>query len=287
MDDAINAEGGIIVENGVFDIQSFESGIKSDLNLIVNGGTYTIAAGNDGMHGETSLTVNGGDITISRSVEGLEGATVTIGGGNIHVVSSDDGINASSGTEAGGGGGGPPPGMGGAGNNPFYMRGGYVYVNAAGDGLDINGPVEMTGGTVLVDGPTENFNGALDDTGEFKVTAGTLVAVGSAGMAMAPSDSSTQCSIGVAFSSVHSAGTLVHLRRDDGREVITFSPTKSFQTVVLSSPLIHKGTAYQLYLGGASTGTAKDGVLSGGVYYGGSQQAEFTISDTITIIRAS
>jgi hypothetical protein len=149
--------------------------------------------------------------------------------------------------------------------------------------------VEMTAGTILVDGPTANNNGALDYTGEFKVSAGTLVAVGSAGMAMAmaPSSSSTQCSIGVALSSVQSAGTLVHLRRDDGREVVTFRPTKSFQTVVLSSPLLQEGTTYQLYLGGASTGTVKDGVISGGTYYGGSQRAEFTISDAITIIRGS
>jgi hypothetical protein len=78
----------------------------------------------------------------------------------------------------------------------------------------------------------------------------------------------------------------VHVRRDDGQEVITFSPAKSFQTFVLSSPLLLQGTTYQLYLGGASTGTMKDGVLSGGVYYGGFRQAEFRISDTVTIVRA-
>jgi len=48
-----------------------------------------------------------------------------------------------------------------------------------------------------------------------------------------------------------------------------------------------QGTTYQLYLGGASTGTVKDGVFSGGVYYGGSRRAEFTVSETVTVVRAS
>ena len=63
-----------------------------------------------------------------------------------------------------------------------------------GDGIDINGPVYMTDGSLLINGPTENMNGALDSSG-FYITDGLLVAVGSSGMAMAPSTSSTQYSV--------------------------------------------------------------------------------------------
>jgi hypothetical protein len=71
VDDGINAQGGIVIEDGVYGIRSLESGIKSDINLVINGGTYTIDAGNDGLHGEESLTINGGDVTVARSVEGI------------------------------------------------------------------------------------------------------------------------------------------------------------------------------------------------------------------------
>ena len=46
----------------------------------------------------------------------------------------------------------------------------------------------MVGGTVLVNGPTNNGNGSLDYDETFDISGGTLVAAGSAGMAQMPSD---------------------------------------------------------------------------------------------------
>jgi hypothetical protein len=285
VDDGINAQGGIVIEDGVFNIRSRESGIKSDIGVIVNGGTYRIDAGNDGIHGEESLTVNGGDITVARSVEGLEGAAVTVVGGTIHIASSDDAINASSGTAAAGPG--PPPGTGRSGSNPFYMRGGYVYADANGDGLDVNGPIEMTGGTIIIDGPTANDNGALDYLGTFQMTGGYLLAVGSSGMAQAPSRTSPQNTIGILFSSAQAAGTLVHVQSASGDDILTFRPAKRYQAVVLSSPLITRASGYSLYVGGSSTGTEKDGLFSGGTYHGGTRKATFDVSSALTVVTAS
>ena len=67
------------------------------------------------------------------------------------------------------------------------INGGYLYVNAGGDGLDSNGSIERTGGTVIVNGPTNDGNGPLDYLGTFNISGGLLVAVGSSGMAQAPS----------------------------------------------------------------------------------------------------
>lgn len=290
VDDGINAQGGIILEDGVYDIRSLESGIKSDINLVVNGGTYAIDAGNDGLHGEQALTINGGDVTVARSVEGLEGATVTLAGGTIHIASSDDAVNSSpagdksaTGTQPGMGGG---PGAGGS-SSPLYVRGGYLYANANGDGLDINGPIEMTGGTIILDGPTANDNGALDYQSSFQISGGYLLAVGSAGMAVAPSRTSPQNSIGIAFGSAQAAGTLVHVQNAAGEDVLTFRPAKRYQTVVLSSPLLAKASGYSLYVGGSSTGTERDGLFTGGTYYGGTKKATFDVSSALTVVNAS
>ena len=74
--------------------------------------------------------------------------------------------------------------------NDDGINGGYIYVNAIGDGIDINDPVEMNDGVVIVNSLTENMNGALGYTGYFNITGGFLVTVGSAGMAQALSQSS-------------------------------------------------------------------------------------------------
>jgi hypothetical protein len=289
VDDAIHAKGGIIIEDGVYNVKSLESGIKSKINVIINGGTYTINAGNDGMHAEDALTINGGNITVAQSVEGLEGATVTINGGNIHITSSDDGVNASSGggNTAPGAPGGGAPGMGGAGSNPFYMRGGYVYVNANGDGFDINGPVEMSDGTIIVNGPTANDNGALDYTGSFSISGGYLLAVGSAGMAQAPSQTSTENSVMVRFSTAQQANALVHVQNAAGVDILTFKPVKRYQSVVLSSAQLARGSGYALFVGGSSTGLETDGLFSGGVYYGGTLKSSFSISGVLTTLNVN
>jgi hypothetical protein len=288
VDDGINAEGGIVIEEGVFAVQSLESGIKSDINVTVNGGSFTINAGNDGLHADTALVINGGEIAVARSYEGIEGASITMTGGTVHIASSDDGVNTSpadGSTTTPGGPGGAPPGMGGeTGSSPFYMRGGYLYVDANGDGLDINGPVEMSDGVVIVNGPTANDNGALDYTGSFTVTGGSLLAAGSSGMAQMPSAGSTRNSLMLKFAAAQPAGTFVRVQNAAGGDVVTFRPTKRYQNLVLNSPLLAKGTGYSVYVGGGSTGTERDGVFTGGTYYGGTQKASFNVTGTQTTV---
>ncbi|MCU0485024.1 MAG: hypothetical protein MUC85_02840, partial [Anaerolineales bacterium] len=160
----------------------------------------------------------------------------------------------------------------------------YVVVDAYGDGLDINGSMEMTGGVVLVNGPVENMNGALDYDGTFNLTGGYFLAVGSAGMAMAPSSSSTQNSVLVNFSGYAQAGALLHIQDSAGEELFTFAPTRQYQSVLFSSPALEEGETYTVYMGGSSSGTAVDGLYQGGAYSGGTELGSFEISGIITQI---
>jgi hypothetical protein len=141
----------------------------------------------------------------------------------------------------------------------------------------------MTGGDVIINGPTADFNGALDYYGTFKITGGFLVAVGSSGMAQAPSTSSTQYSVMMTFPSAQSAGTMVHFESEDGKDILTFVPEKAYESVVLCSPELKYGSTYVVYSGGRSTGTVTDGLYSGGTYSGGTQITSFTISSVVTM----
>lgn len=289
----IKAGVSLTIDAGLFSIDSADDALHSDANLVINGGTFTIATGDDGLHAESALVINDGEIAITQSYEGIEGKVITLNDGNIRLVASDDGLNVvsegSSGGNGGPGGGGPGGGPGGGGgaaasDNYFYMNGGYLVVETTGDGLDVNGSVEMSGGVVIVNGPTERMNGALDYDGWFHISGGLVVAAGSAGMAQAPDQDSSQHSLLVNFETTYPAGTLIHIQSEDGTNLLTFAPTKAYQSIALSSPDLQEGTTYQIFVGGSSTGTVTDGLYQGGSYQGGEVYASFTVSNIVTQI---
>jgi hypothetical protein len=273
----------VTVSGGTINIDSADDAIHSNDSLTINGGDIVLASGDDGLHADSTLEINGGELSITKSYEGIESAVLTFNDGNIHIVASDDGINAAGGTGGFAMGGGP--GAGGFESSTdyhTYINGGYIYVDATGDGIDSNGPMDMSGGVVLINGPTSNNNGALDCMSGFDLTGGFLVAVGSSGMAQGPSETSTQYSVMYNFESLQVGGTPVHIETEGGQDILTFVPAREYQSIVMSSPELENGATYVVYSGGGSTGTVADGLYSGGTYSAGTEVASFTISSMVT-----
>jgi hypothetical protein len=245
--------------------------------VAINGGTYDIASGDDGVHADVALGINGGDMTISEFYEGLESVVITFNDGAVNLVASDDGVNVADGSDSW---------LGSSSSDDcyLYINGGYLVVDAGGDGLDANGTIEMSGGTVIVNGPTSSGNGVLDYNGDFKLTGGTLIAAGIADMPQTPGSASTQCSLTIAFDSSLSAGTLFHLETAGGDEVVTFAPSKRYQLVTYSPPLLVKGTSYSIYYGGSATGEWVDGLVADGLYAPGTKYDDYTQSQIVTSI---
>ena len=287
----IVATVGVTLDGGAASIDAADDAIHSNGSITVNGGSLTLASGDDGLHADADLTINGGDIRITRSYEGLEGGVITVNAGNILVTASDDGFNVAGGADGSGMGPGMlPPGGRPGGQDSFasvgsyylYINGGYIFVDAGGDGLDSNGAIVMTGGTAIVNGPTENMNGALDYMA-FTISGGTIIAVGSAGMAQAAgSDSSSQYAVLVNYDSVQPAGTLLHIQNSAGEDILTFAPTRQYQSITFSSPTLTNGETYTLYSGGSSTGTALNGLYQGGAYTPGTEVTTLTVSSLVT-----
>lgn len=132
----------------------------------------------------------------------------------------------------------------------IHITGGNLYVSAEGDGIDSNGTIVIDGGTIVVDGPTGDGNGAIDCGVEAIVNGGTVLAAGSAGMAETFSENSTQYSVLYNFSQNMEAGTEIVLLDENGKSVISFTPSKVYSSVVLSSPDMKEGT-YTLRAGEA------------------------------------
>jgi hypothetical protein len=269
----------LTISGGTITISALDDALHSNSTLMINNGDLQLASGDDGVQADTALTINGGNLNVTESYEGLESQVITINDGTIHLVASDDGINATS-----GGGGDMRRGMGdfGTSDNFVYIHGGYLYMDAGGDGLDSNGNFAMTDGVVLVNGPTNNGNGPLDYMSSFKISGGFLVAVGSAGMAQAPSTDSTQYSVMQILNNMQAAGTMVYIESTTGKDILTFLPTKEYQSVLVSSPLLENGESYLVYTGGSSSGTPVDGLFTDGSYSPGTQTASFTITSIVT-----
>lgn len=285
---AIKSSSDITISGGTFNIDSADDAIHSNNSVTIDGGDITITSGDDGIHSDTVLTINDGKINITKSYEGIESAKVIVAGGDIHVVASDDGMNAGGGNDGSAVNGRPGENSFSAtGDYSLNINGGYLVVDATGDGLDANGSIYMTDGTVIVNGPTGDGNGALDYDGVFEMSGGFLVSAGSSGMAQAPSDTSSQYSIIMKYPQVQSAGTLVHLEDSEGNTIDTFAPSKDYQSVVITSPEIKNGGTYTLYSGGTSTGTNTDGLYKDGEYKDGTEVVSFITSSSVTWLNES
>lgn len=284
----IKAKSDISISGGTFNIDSKDDSIHSNNSVSINSGELTINAGDDGIHGDSTVTVKDGKINIEKSYEGIEGDLITFDGGETRVVSSDDSINVGGGADGSAVNGRPGQNnLSTSGNNKLNINGGYIWVSASGDGLDSNGSIYMNGGTVVVNGPTENNNGALDYDGEFIMKGGIIVSAGSSGMAQAPSDSSTQYSIAISFSSTQKAGTSIALKDSKENTIAAFTPEKDYGTVVISSPEIKKDGEYAVYSGGSLVGNSTNGIYAGSDHKDGTKIVSFKITNSVTWLNES
>ena len=230
----IKAGGGMYLNGGTYQIDSADDSIHSNANITIADGTYTLATGDDGVHADDALIVNGGTITVTESYEGLEGLTVTINDGTIDITARDDGINAAGGE--------------------MELNGGYIHILAGGDGVDSNGDLTINGGEIYIDGPSDNGNSAIDygDRSSAYVNGGTLVAIGSSGMAEGMSDSSKQKVLMVKLGEQMEAGDVV-LTDSEGNVIVSYTALKSYDCVIISTAEVESGATYTLTTSGTTT----------------------------------
>lgn len=254
VDDGIRGKDSVYIVNGNFEITAKGDGIKSSNAtdqgkgfVLIEAGEISISVGDDGIHAEQRLVIEGGKVTIEESYEGLEAKVVAISGGEISVWASDDGINA---------GGGSDTTMTNQRMGAFdsdenamiIIDGGEVYVNAAGDGIDSNGYIYFNGGKVVVDGPTNNGNGALDTGIGVVMNGGEVIAVGASGMAGTLGESSTVNNISVYFSTNQSAKTKISIKDNAGEIILEHTSAKTFNHLAAGSEKFKTGETYTIYI---------------------------------------
>jgi hypothetical protein len=272
----IKAASGISISKGTFTINSADDALHSKGSVRIDGGKFVLATEDDGIHAPSAITINNANINITKCYEGIESSKITVNSGDITIASVDDGLNATMGsaTETNDG-------------SWLYINGGNITVSASkGDGMDSNGSVAVTGGTVIVQGPPSSPEVGFDINGSFNVSGGLVIGSGpnSGNMIEGISTISSQNGIKATISSTLAASTLFHIRDASGNELITFNPVRTCYYIVYSSSLLVTGSKYYIYTGGSSTGTFTNGIYAGGTYSGGTSRTNFTVSSRVTNI---
>lgn len=241
----------IIIDGARVKINSSDDAIHTNSgNVLVKSGTLDLTTLDDGIHADELVKIDGGEITVNGSYEGIEGAYVEIGGGTIYITASDDGINAASDDESV--------------SEHIIISGGTITVDASGDGLDSNGTIYVTGGTLIVYGPTTGADTGLDADGGILIDGGNVFVASSKEMLEIPASNSKSNVLVYGVNTVP-AGSEIILTNADGGEMVRITLKKQAQAIILSTPELATNGTYSLY--------ADENLL-----------ASFSVTETITAI---
>ena len=286
---ALKGKDNVNIAGGSFTLTSGKDGIHSENddnaesgNIYIKGGTFVISAESEALDAINNIKIDGGNIDIVQSDEGIEATTIDINGGKITLVSSDDGINASysdkeeiaeksagsasssasfvsSSTRNNGG-------MQNISEQAMHtyvnITGGEITIDSQADGIDSNGSVYVSGGTVRILGPTSDGDAALDYDVTAVITGGEFIASGSAGMAQGFSDTSTQASFVATFSKTVSGN--ISVTDKTGKIIVQTNGDKSFRSVVVSSKDLKVGETYTVKAGSESVSVTLSSITTGG-----------------------
>ncbi len=321
-------EGGyLVIESGNISITSGDDAIHTTGDITISGGTLTISAGDDGIHSDTNILISGGTINIEKCYEGIEAITIDIAGGDITINPTDDGLNANGGSDAFGMPGG---GFGRGGweqstetpevtstagteeDEETWVRisgGNLTIINEEGrdaDGIDSNGDVYISGGTIRISLPGGGSNNAIDfgseSGGKALISGGSLAAAGGAQMLENFDESSEQPVIMYNLTETVEGGTEVIVLDAAGNEILSYTPPQSFNSIFLSCPEMKVGETYTVIIGeteetltmesdAVTLGSAGMGSMGGGFGRGGGMgrggRAEAWGTATVTADRES
>ena len=164
----LEANDSIVIADGWFTLNAGTDALHAENDdddalgyIYICGGEFDISAGDDGIHAVSALQIDGGNFYI-YAAEGIEGTYIQINDGSIVIDSQDDGINAAW--------------KSGAYDATLEITGGSITVTMASgdtDGIDSNGDLIITGGTIDVTGQS-----AFDCDGSVTFTGGTVIVNG-------------------------------------------------------------------------------------------------------------
>ena len=293
--DGIHTTGDVTVAGGETNISAGDDGIHSDASVFVQSGTILISDCYEGIEA-LIIDVSGGDVSINCEDDGFNangGSSDMFGGGGQMGGGQNDGTFGhggmhGSGTDEGTTGemptppdrsgesmsGGMPTGQetetaSGSGQSSADTEDVETYISISGgnirivnevgqdaDGLDSNGDIKISGGTIYISLLGTGSNCAVDYASESggvaEITGGTIIACGASSMAESFDSTSTQASILYNMSSIAAAGTTLTVTDADGSVLLSWEVPCSFSSALISCPEMKIGGTYTVTAGETS-----------------------------------
>lgn len=163
----IKSEDDAIHANSDVNVESISQGGYG--NVTINGGYLDLYSDDDAIHGDNIVTINNCYLNVISSYEGIEGNIINFNGGETKISSLNDGVNASNGKYT-----------------PYVnVTGGKLDITVGlgdTDGIDSNGNYLQSGGEVISRCSSISKNiiaSPLDIEGDINITGGTLILLGS------------------------------------------------------------------------------------------------------------
>ena len=281
-EDGVDAGNELTIKGGTITVSQSEEGLEARV-IRQLGGDVTIKSSDDGVNAsagssgkttdtsatskttDASATSNAADTSSSASQATADSAAGSQGDQankdkNATPPSPSAGQAPPQGAQPpqnGQGAGGMPPG-GQEESDPslqIILEGGTLTIDAEGDGIDSNGTVTISGGSLVVNGSVQGGNGPLDAAGDITITGGTVWALGTSDMLQGFAQGSTQASITANIAGT--AGQTLIILDANGKEVARQTASKDFQAIIMSSGDLVDGQTYTIQVEGTiQTATA-------------------------------
>ena len=261
----ISSTNSTLIHGGNLVLDTYDDALHTNNYLGITGGRININSDDDGIHADRELIIDDGSIIIAKSYEGIESRVISINGGTLRISAADDGINAGGNSDQDASNKSNKETLKTDEKSILNFNGGEIYVNVAGDGVDSNGWVYFNGAKVVIDGPTNDGNGALDSGLGIVMNGGEVLAVGSSGMAETLGNSSAVNSISVYFENSYSPNTNLKIKNSNDETILEHTSAKSFNHMSAGTEKFKLGETYTIFVNDEA-------------------YREFTISDIVTTI---
>lgn len=229
-----------------YEIDGTEYAVTKNSNyfIVIDGARVKIDSSDDAIHTNSgNVLIKSGTLDLTTLDDGIHAdELVKIDGGEITVNGSYEGIEGAY----------------------VEINGGTITVDASGDGLDSNGTIYVTGGTLIVYGPTTGADTGLDADGGILIDDGNVFVATTKEMIEIPASNSKSNVLVYGVNTVQ-AGSEIILTNADGGEMVRITLKKQAQAIILSTPELATNGTYSLY--------ADENLL-----------ASFSVTETITVI---
>ncbi|MBQ7817828.1 MAG: carbohydrate-binding domain-containing protein [Oscillospiraceae bacterium] len=206
-------------------------------------------------YSKRSMNISGGKentgiLNINAENEGLDSELhLTINGGNINIISGNDGINTNE-----------------DGVSVTTVNSGRLTIKVTGetgegDGIDSNGWLVINGGTVIAAACSNSADAGIDSDMGIHITGGTVIASGH--MLDRIEDGAQNYAV-FNFSQKQTGSETVSMKAQDGTAIMEIKPENAYSILIYSSPDLKAGT-YTLWSDDQQLAGGSGGMMGGGM----------------------